>query len=221
MSTLDILFIGLLSSAILFLLLSILFLFFFFNTRSERKKIGKIRTKNKKKKKKLRIKQRKLQKVQKGQRNKIILFLIMALASSGCAFYARYYQLTTLTVEDAAVVANGYYLVGEVEKQLNSLGNGASSEKTIKNVKSLSSQLTSSSIKMPSQGMSVEGQKLLNRHFTLLKNLGVNLYGQTSENLKKPETVKEYLNDIKKIHDSEQNVFKEFKVNESALKQKK
>lgn len=215
------LFIGLLSSAILFLLMSFLFLFFYFGTKKECKRTEEIRVKNKKKKKKLRIKIRKLQKKQRSQLYRVCVFLLLMFLTAGGALYARYYQLSNLTVEDAAVVANGYYLVGEVEKQLNSLEKGASAEKTIKNIKSISSQLTSSSAQTPSRGMSVEGQKLLNRHFTLMKNLGINLYGQSQEALKKPATVGEYLNDIKKIHASEQTVFKEFKINESALKQKK
>ncbi|MFD1901886.1 hypothetical protein GQR36_21120 [Enterococcus termitis] len=110
-----------------------------------------------------------------------ILCFVLFFVTAGGAGYSRYYQLTNLTAEDAEAVAKTYYLVGEMKKQVTAVDNGASPEKTVKNLRDLSAQLASASVKPASQGMSVEGQKLLNRHLSLTRQLAVNISNQNQE----------------------------------------
>lgn len=214
-------FIGLLSSAILFLLFGVALIYFSISTNKKWQKLKGRREKNKKKQKRLQRIRRELQQKKKKQSRIAILFITLFLVTASGAVYARYYQLTNLTAEDADAVAKAYYLVGEMEKQIKSVENGASPEKTVKNLRNLSAQLASASVKTASQGMSVEGQKLLNRHLSLTRNLAVNISNQNQEALANPTIRETYLKDIDKVTTSEQKVFKHFKVNESALQQKK
>lgn len=150
-----------------------------------------------------------------------IICFVLFFVTVGGAGYSRYYQLTNLTAADAEAVSKSYYLVGELKKQIESTENGASSEKTMNNIRSLSSQLASASVGKASQGMSAEGQKLLNRHRTLTRQLAINISSLNQETLSDASVRENYLKDIEKVTASEKKVFKHFKVNESALQQKK
>ncbi|MGG5341936.1 hypothetical protein [Enterococcus sp. AZ192] len=221
MSILDMSFIGLLSSAILFLLFGVALLFFSISTRKQWKKIKARRVKNKKKRKKLQRMRKQLEKKKKRQLMWAIICFVLFFVTVGGAGYSRYYQLTNLTAADAEAVSKSYYLVGELKKQIESTENGASSEKTMNNIRSLSSQLASASVGKASQGMSAEGQKLLNRHRTLTRQLAINISSLNQETLSDASVRENYLKDIEKVTASEKKVFKHFKVNESALQQKK
>lgn len=179
------------------------------------------RVKNKKKRKKLKSLSRRLEKQKKKQFRTSLIFFFLVFVAAGSATYSRYYQLTNLTADDADSLAKSYYFVGELEKQLKAIDNGANAEKTSKNMRDLSTQLTSVANRSASQGMSVEGQKMLNRHFTMTRNLGINISGQDAQKLEEPTYRESYLKDIQKVVTSQKKVFKEFDVNESALQQKK
>ncbi|MFD2308098.1 hypothetical protein [Enterococcus termitis] len=221
MSLLDMSFIGLLSSAILFFIFGAALVFFRISTNKQWKKINVRRVKNKKKRKKLQRIRKQLEQKKKRQLVWAILCFVLFFVTAGGAGYSRYYQLTNLTAEDAEAVAKTYYLVGEMKKQVTAVDNGASPEKTVKNLRDLSAQLASASVKPASQGMSVEGQKLLNRHLSLTRQLAVNISNQNQEAMADASIREMYLKDIAKVTESEQKVFKHFKVNESALQQKK
>ncbi|WP_207695850.1 hypothetical protein DOK67_0001433 [Enterococcus sp. DIV0212c] len=221
MSILDMSFIAMLSSAILFFLFSLMAVFFRFSTNKQWKKLKGCRVKNKSKRKKIIRMRKKLEKKRSRQLRVGILFFTLFLITVGGASYSRYYQLTNLTAEDAEAVAKAYYLVSEMEKQIKAIDNGASPEKTEKNLRDLSSQLASASLDQASRGMSVAGQKLLNRHLTMTRNLAVNISSQNQKTLADPSVREIYLKDIEKISVSEKKIFKHFEVNESALQQKK
>ncbi|WYK01550.1 hypothetical protein A5821_002687 [Enterococcus sp. 7F3_DIV0205] len=214
-------FIGLLSGAILFLLFGIFFLFLSLSTKRKWKIMVSRRVKNKKKRKRIKFLSHRLEKQKKKQFRTSLIFFFLVLLTAGSAAYSRYYQLTNLTADDADSLAKGYYFVGELEKQLKAIDNGANAEKTSKNMRDLSTQLTSVANRNASQGMSVEGQKMLNRHFTMTRNLGINISGQDAGKLEDPAYRESYLKDIQKVVTSQKKVFKEFDVNESALQQKK
>ncbi|MHC5218579.1 hypothetical protein ACYSNR_18225 [Enterococcus sp. LJL128] len=220
MSVLDMSFIGLLSSAILFLLFSFLYLFVSLSTGKKIKALKGRKVKNKKKRKKLIRARKKLEKKRKNQLMGVVICLLVGVSSGAGAFYARYYQLTNLTADDASALAKSYYLIDEMDKQLESVENGAGAEKTVKNLKDLTSQLGSVTVRIASEGLSEDGQKLLNRHFSMLKNLAVNISTLSSENLENAEKRGEYRSDIEKVKEHEQKVFKNFGINESSLKQK-
>lgn len=164
---------------------------------------------------------RKLEKKTKRQFRFSLLFFFLVILTAGSATYSRYYQLTNLTADDADALAKSYYFIDELEKQLKAVDNGANAEKTSKNMRELSTQLTSVTNRTASQGMSVDGQKMLNRHFTLARNLGVNISSQNTKKIEDATYRESYLQDIKKVITSEKKIFKQFNVNESALQQRK
>lgn len=221
MSMLDLTFIGLLSLGILLFLLGILFFFLSAASRRSLKKLKAKRPKNKKKRKRWQRICKKTEQTKKKRLKNGILLIILSIVLGGSASYARHYQLTSLSSTNAAALAKSYYLIGEIEGQLDSYSKGASIEKTTKNIRELSQQLAGAGTETAYVGMAVDGQKLVNRHFNLVKNLGINLNEQARTILENQEEMTNYLSDIEKVKESQQTVFKKYQVNESALQQKK
>lgn len=220
MNVLDIFFVALLSSAILFLLFSFFLIVLRVSTGKQLKALPQRKIKNKRKRKKVIRARMKLQKKRKKQSLWIVLFFMFSVIAGGSAFYSRYYQMMHLTAEDSSAIAKSYYLVDELEKQMNSIGNGASPEKVQKNIRDLSGQLASTTVRKASGTLSVDKQRLLTRHYSLAQNLGINLSSLTAKDLENQTTRDTYLEDIKKVTDSQEKIFKEFGVNKSALEQK-
>jgi hypothetical protein len=221
MTLLDRLFIGLLSLA----LLSFFFLFFFVvyagSLKKElKKRIWRRKPKNKSKRKSWLQARRSLEKRRKRyQKTSVLLFIIVLLASSG-AFYARYYQMTNLTSADAKVIVQGYLLTEDLKKQLITVKEGGSAEKIYPQFQEVSGLLVTYGNRPVSGGLSTEGAKLLTRYYVSIKNIGLNLTKLSEEQLADNEVIESYLKDITKINERQKAVFRYFKVNESALKEK-
>lgn len=92
-----------------------------------------------------------------GRNTFLFLFIVVIFAAS--AFYARYYQLTNLTTEDAKVVVQGYLLTEEIEGKLITAKEGGSVEKVQPQLYDVSSLLVSYSNRQISNGLSVEGTR--------------------------------------------------------------
>ena len=161
-----------------------------------------------------------LEKRQKTYGKNTILFFLFMILSAGAAFYARYYQLTNLTTEDAKVVVQGYLLTEEIEEKLKTVNEGGSVEKIYPQLYEVSSLLVSYSNRETSKGLSEEGTKLLTRYRVLMKDVGTNLCSLKQEDLENKELIDSYLKDLNKMKERQKSVFTYFKVNESALKQK-
>ncbi|OTN89911.1 hypothetical protein A5819_002409 [Enterococcus sp. 7E2_DIV0204] len=221
MSLLDWFFIGQLS----FATLSFLFIFFFFfYSLSIRKELKKAkwqkRPKNKAKRKRW-IKERKqLEKRRKQFDRNIFIFLLFVIIASGSAFYSRYYQMTHLTAEDAKGVVQGYFMSEDIEKKLETMRDGGSIEKEYQAYLEISSLIVTYSNRSVSDGLSEEGKRLLTRYNVSMKNLGMNLHSLSEQQLENKETIDGYLKDIQKMKQQQKEVFKYFRVNESALKRK-
>ncbi|WP_025873487.1 hypothetical protein [Enterococcus crotali] len=221
MGILDWTFVLLISSALLFVLFAGFSFFLSVSTGKKARKFKRKPPKNKQKRKKFLAKRRILEKQRRHQQNVGVLFIICMLLTGGSAFYSRYYQMTNLEAGDSEAIVQSYYLIDEIQGQLINLKNGTNPEKSIKNLREVSSRLASYGVRRPYQGLTEDGQKVLTRHFALMKNLGVNLASQSVESLTNPEIMESYVTDVNKIKESQKRVFEEFKVNESALKQKK
>lgn len=221
MSLLDYSFVIALSCALLFLLLSLFYLIATFLTRKKLKPLKRRPPKNKQKRKRFLVKRRKLEKQKKKQRNLALFFMLLMVLTAGTAFYARYYQMTNLEAGDSEAIVQSYYLLDDVETQLTNIQKGENPEKSIKNLREVASRLASYGARRAYTGLNEEGQKDLNRYFSMLKDLGVNLNGQTVETLEAPGSLDGYFSDIKKVKENQSQVFKEFQVNEAALKQQK
>ncbi|MHC5228301.1 hypothetical protein ACYSNW_08495 [Enterococcus sp. LJL99] len=210
-----------LSLSILSFFFSLFCLFSFFKVKNILKGTRwKQRPKSKQKRKKwLREKNMLLQKGKKYLSRSIIFFFAIILFAV-TAVYTRYYQLTTLPNNDSKIVVQGYLWTSELEKELKTISEGGSVEKIYPQFKEVSSLLASNGVQPISIGMSEEGTKLLKRYYSSMKSVGSNLSYLRPEQLEDKETIATYLKDIDKLKQRQSDVFKYFKVNESALKQK-
>ncbi|WP_087639329.1 MULTISPECIES: hypothetical protein [unclassified Enterococcus] len=133
----------------------------------------------------------------------------------------RYHQATNLGDRDSDGIVEGYYLLNETSQQLEAIEQTENIEKTRKNIRELAAKLSSFGVRYADPRLSVEGQQLLNRYYSQMKELGLNLNNQSIESLKGKETYDIYMSDIKKGQMMQKKVFDYFKVNEGALQQKK
>lgn len=219
MSVLDWSFVLLLSSTLLFSLFGFLFFISSFRTGRKYKAVKKKRPpKNKKKRRQFLRLRKQLEKKRKKQLFRSVLLLLIAGLSLGTGLYSRYYQQNHLPSEDSEALVQSYYLLDEAQLQINNIAAGENPQKSIKNLQEITSRLASYGARRASLSLAEDGQNLLNRHFTLLRELGVNLNGQTVDSLANQTTAESYLKDIEKVQESQSSVFKRFSVNEQALK---
>ncbi|MGX7193134.1 hypothetical protein ACWODH_06790 [Enterococcus moraviensis] len=149
-----------------------------------------------------------------------VISLLLVVIMSGSAFYSRYYQMTHLTADDAKGVVQGYFMTEDIEKKLETMRDGGSIEKEYPAYQEISSLLVTYSNRSVSDGLSEEGKRLLTRYNVGMKNLGMNLHSLSEQQLENKETIDGYLKDIQKMKKQQKEVFKYFRVNESALKRK-
>lgn len=218
MELLDWIFIGLLSLAILCFVFSLVNSWLVIKLRVKIKGLQNKRFKNIQKRKKNKRQVSKLER-QKSKYIKMgLLFFTCFLVVIGGALYSRYYQSTNLGQEDANAIAQGYQLTKEIEKQLTEINaEGANVEKIHKNIYELSSQLSSYGVRKANGRLSEEGQLLLNRLYTNMKELGLNLSNQSADELTDSQAMEGYLVDIERIKQNQKQVFTYFRVNQTML----
>ncbi|WP_375180331.1 hypothetical protein [Enterococcus rotai] len=221
MSLLDWVFIGTLSSAILFALFSLFSIFFLFSTGKKIQQLTRIKTKNTRKRKKIRRALKKVKGKRKKQRWSLVIFVVLVGILSSTAFYARYYQATNLGERDSEGIVQGYYLLNETKDQIDVLSESHNPEKSENNLRELAAKLSSFGMRGADGRLTEEGQRLLTRYYNQVKELGLNLNNQSAEMLSNQETREIYLNDLQKAQKTQSKIITYFKINENALKQKK
>ena len=221
MEILDWLFTGFLSLAILCFLFMLIFLIIAVLTG---KKLNQLKAKKPKRKSKIKKWKRAcriLMKKRNRQLRKLIFFLLIGTLGAGGAFYSRYYQATNLGEKDSDALIQGYFLISGIEEQLSQV-QGANNPKKIQGtLYDLSARLASYGAHSANGRLSEEGQKQLNRLYSNMKELGVNLGSQTVESLNDPDTLESYRSDLKKTKGNQKKVFTYFRINEASLKEKK
>lgn len=150
----------------------------------------------------------------------MIFFLFCGLLVGGAAF-SRYHQATNLGDRDSDGIVEGYYLLNTTFEQLNALEKTVNIEKSRKNLRELSAKLSGFGARYADPRLTIEGQRLLNKYYNQMKELGLNLNNQSIESLQEKTTLDNYLQDVEKVKMNQEKAFTYFKVNESALKQKK
>ncbi|WP_430597713.1 hypothetical protein [Enterococcus sp. AZ177] len=221
MLLLDWFFIGLLSGAILFSMFALLFLSFSIVTNKKEKQLNAKRSKNKQRNKKIKRERNRLRSQKKKQVQSTISLVVLATMLFAGAWYSRYYQKTNLADQDGANIVQGYYLLSQVEKQIESVKNTSNIEKTRSNLRDLSAKIASFGIKSANGRLTIEGQQILNRYYIQMKELGLNLNNQSVESLRTEEVYNEYVENLNKVKNIQKKVITYFKVNETALKNKK
>jgi hypothetical protein len=221
MSVLDWSFVSLISVALLFMFFSLVLLFSSIRNTKKLKFYKKRRPpKNKKKRKRFIRAKRSLEQSMKKQLTWGIILFIFAGAALGGASYSRYYQQNHLQGKDSEAIVQGYYALQETAKQLENIKQNDNPQKSLKNLRQMAAKMTTYGYTKASSTLKEDGQVLLNRYFTRLKELGTNLYSQKIESLQDEETYTNYMNDIKKSQETQAEVFKRFNINEDALKKK-
>lgn len=218
MEILDWLFIGLLSLAILCF---VFMLIFSVVTMQTGKKIHRLKVKKPKRKPKLKKWKRAcraLMKKRKQQIRWVITFLLIGIIGLSGAFYSRYYQATNLGKKDSDALVQGYFLISGIEEQLNQVQGTDNPKKVQGTLYDLSARLASYGAHSANGRLSEEGQKQLNRLYSNMKELGVNMGSQTVESLSDQETLDGYKADLKKTQDNQKKVLKYFRINEASLK---
>lgn len=222
MTTLDWFFIIGLVLAVLAALFFSLFLILTIRTGAQLKQLSRKKAKTKKKKKKLRMAKKRLSKQKKSQRTATIISLLSCLLLGAGAFYASYYQAMNLTTDDSDSISKGYYLLSDFDQELPKAGSASESkEKTETNLRYLANSIASYGTKKASTVNTQEGQLTLNRYYNAMKELGTNVMRNYNQIYDNPDLAKSYQEDVKKVKEYEQKVFKLYKVNEAALDQKK
>lgn len=222
MELLDWVFIGLVSVAILCLVFSIISGWLVLKLGSQIKRLKQKRVK--KKRNRIRIKRqiRKLERQRKQPKRAWVLFMIVFVLTTGGAASSRYYQSTNLGAADADAIAQGYNLVNQIENQLNQgKSEGADIEKIHKNIYDLSGRLSSYGARKANGRLSKEGQLLLNRLYSNMKELGLNLSNQSVENLQDSELMASYQVDLEKTKQNQKKVLAYFRVDEKKLQESK
>lgn len=210
-----------LAAAILFLLSMCLFLFLFFRAKAEANKLAKIRTKNKRKRKKIiHAKKNRLKAKTRNSVIAVLCFVVGLFCAAGSA-YTIYYQASNLSEADQKAIVNGYYYLTEVENQINDAKNGGDENTLSTNLNTLASRLSGFALNKADYRISSEGQLLINRYYTSMKELGINLSSQSAAFYKDPKQLEILKADLDKVKKNEAAVFKQFSVDEKSLAQQK
>ncbi|OJG54877.1 hypothetical protein RV09_GL003184 [Enterococcus moraviensis] len=201
--------------------MSIWYIYLGIQSSRKRQMLKMRRPKNKQKRRKLKKEILRLQKQkQRYMRSSFLLLLVSILLTMG-AFYTRFYQQTSLSANDGEIIVQSYFLVDSIEKDIQGIQNGADPEKSQEKIRTMTALMVTYGNLPPSGSLTKERQQMLKKYYQGIRELGMNLNSQAARRLGDPKIVEDYLSDIKQLKQSQQKIFQTFKVNESALKQKK
>lgn len=215
----DALLLGLFVAAVIFLVLLLACLVSFFVAGRNLSSFRKRRPKNKKKRKKWARQIKRMEKQRSTRLKLAVLFLFLGIGCGGGGFYARYFQMTNLDTKDSEALVQGYFLVNELEEQLDSLSETDNVKKVQANVYTLSARLASYGASLPDGRLSQDGVLLLKKLYKSMKELGLNLSSITESSIQDQGIVESYYQDIEKIRTMQDQVFDHFRINKSSLKQ--
>ncbi|ALS02831.1 hypothetical protein ATZ33_16040 [Enterococcus silesiacus] len=220
MTILDWFFIVSLSIASVGLLFAGTSFYLMIQTKKALNKVKRTKVKKKKKKQKKR-KIRELTKKSKKQWTFGIVLSLLFVLSMLSASYSLYYQAMHLSQKDSKAVIQGYYLVGNIEKELQAAKTTDNDIKAGKNIKLLAGQLSSYGIYKATIRNTEQGQKTLNKYYKSMKELGINLSSQTDGFFKDEMLLNEFEADVAAVKKNQAAVVSYFKINEKALVNKK
>lgn len=221
MATFDIILIAGISATILLLILMIVSFIQVFLVNREYSALEKAKPKSKRRRRRWR---RALDEIEdkRSKKIRITLFsLLAALLIGGGTGYAKYYQSTTISEQDIDNIVYGYYLLEQIEEQIQGISE-TSDQKSEENIHTLAVSLSSFASKKGSDRSTVDAQILLNQYYARIGQFGVNISSQNFKELKEtPDKQEEYLNDIATIKKTQKKVIDFYKIDEKSLKSKK
>lgn len=218
MITPELIFILLISVSIIMLLLAI---FNLFNFIIRNKKINKLSKEAKKKKKKRKIKKEITYVTQqkKSSSKFFFTFIVLSSLSLGGYFGIKNYFEKNLSKKDMNFVMSTYFLVNDYQANIEDAknSNGEQNEVT-KKISNISYKMSSYATEEPNELLSVEGQRLLNRYFKSISELGINTVPIYQQFYGNAELSDEYIDNVKAVKQNEKELFKYFKIDESRIK---
>lgn len=210
------------SLAIISLIFILYFIASFISQGKGIKKAQPIKTKNKRKKKKLANELDKMKVKRKKARRNIIIFLLLAVSFAGGSYYITYYQSTNLSVEDTQNITDGFYYLRDLQQELEAIQSGETDEaKSKQTITFIVTSLAGYSVKKANTLNTIEGQRALNRYYSSMSELGINISRRATQLYTDPDVIAESLTDIEKTTGHQRQAFKFFKVDESALQSEK
>ncbi|MFK4568046.1 hypothetical protein [Enterococcus sp. UD-01] len=216
MTILDWFFIISLSLASLGLVFSGISFYLMLQTKRKLKKVKRTKVKKKKQKQKRRT-IKKLIKQGKRQRNIGIVLTLLFLLTGFTAGYSLYYQAMHLSEKDSKAVVQGYYLMTNLEKELETAQTTENEVKSGKNIKNLAGQMSSYGIYKATIRNSQAGQKALNKYYKSMKELGINLSSQPNDFFKNEALFNDFNTDLATVKKNHKLVVDYFNINEEAL----
>ncbi|NKC68430.1 hypothetical protein [Vagococcus fluvialis] len=207
------------ATTIISIMLALYFLLFFIKQKNEINK-EKNRMKGRRKRNKKLLKELQ-QKQKKSIKNMIYFFIFALLLGSGSA-YISYYQATNLSDDDMANISDGFYYLSDLQEALEGIqSQEIDPEDSQQTINFIVTSLAGYSVKKGSTLNTIEGQRVLNKYYKAMSELGLNI-SHNSVNLFTDESIiNESLLDLKKVQFYQKKVLEFFKIDSSALEAKK
>lgn len=220
MINLDWVIIGAISLGIICLILMIATFAAAFQAGSQLKELG-AKPKAKSSKKKWRRQRSRYEKAKQRHLKTGLALLVVTLVVSGIGGYAKYYQMTNMTAADTENIVTGYYLIDQMTEQLTTIEGNDNEEKVNANIHALAVRMASFASKKGSDRGTKESQLLLNRYYARMGQVGINLASQKASILIEDKALLEsYLQDLKRVEESQNKVLSFYKIDEKSLSQK-
>ncbi|MCI0131307.1 hypothetical protein [Vagococcus sp. CY53-2] len=217
MNIIEILFICLISLSIVFLAFSLLNTIIYFINKK------KILSLNKKKrhKKKYRKQLRQLSKNQaRYLKRALVLFFISVIVMSGY-FLTKNYVEKHLFSKDLEIVMSGYFLVDNYEKSVaQAKKSEGKKEEVTKKITDNSNRMASYMTETPSDMLSVDGQRLLNKYYKSLSEVGMNTVPIIQQLYGNEELSNECIQNLNIVKENQKAVFNYFNIDESRIHKK-
>lgn len=150
------------------------------------------------------------------------IFLMFTLISGSGAGYIAYYQATNLSDTDSTNLSEGYFYLSDLKKELEMIQEGKEDEaKSQSTINHITTAMSSYSIKKASAMNTVEGQRILNRYYQAMAELGLNISRESRTLSSDPEAITESLEDIEKLQTNQEKVLEFYQVDIAALESQK
>ncbi|WP_211272295.1 hypothetical protein [Enterococcus rivorum] len=147
----------------------------------------------------------------------VISCFLISLACGAGSTYGLYYQSTHLKEKDSEAVIQGYVLLSELSKEVAKVPETEKPEKVQTVIYDLAARLASYGARRADGRLGSEEQQLLNRLYSNMKELGLNIGAQSIDHLKDPEIYEDYQKDIQKTKTNQKKVLDHFRVSQKDL----
>jgi len=151
----------------------------------------------------------------------IWILVILTLITGSCSGYIAYYQATNLSDADSVNLSEGYYYLSDLKEDLETIQSEEDTEKVQQSISFIATAMSSYSIKKASTFNTVDGQRVLNRYYSAMAELGINISRDSNVLTNNSKVLTETLQDVEKVQEYQKNVLDFFKVNVSALEAQK